>query len=93
MKIEAACINSACLAKDFKTEEVVRLADVDELIQEAVWAMELVIDRIRYRNDLPQQTFNELEVLCMKDRNYQRAQAFLASPTVQAWRERQEGKK
>ena len=40
MKIEAGCINSACLAKDFKTEEVVRLADMDKLLYEAVWAME-----------------------------------------------------
>ena len=70
---------------------VVRLEQVDAVIGEVVWAMEIVMFRIQYKNDKPSQTFNELEELCMKDSGYRRAQAFLASPLVAEWWQRQEG--
>ena len=69
---------------------VVRLEQVDAVIGEVVWAMEIVMFRIQYKNDKPSQTFNELEELCMKDSGYRRAQAFLASPLVAEWWQRQE---
>ena len=62
-------------------EPVVRLAAVDQVIAEAVWAMEQVI------MELPHVSVSKT----VRDRKY-RAQAFLGSDLVVQWRERQEGK-
>ena len=60
---------------------VVRLAAVDEVIAEAVWAMEQFI------MELPHVSVSK----SVRERKY-RAQAFLTSEIVAQWRERQEGK-
>ena len=59
-------------------DPLVRLADVDRLIGEAVWAMEEMLAHLD-----PYDGHYESHV--------KRAQAFLVSPLVAAWRERQEG--
>lgn len=59
---------------------VVRLFEVDALIQEAVWATEQAVSAMECGV-----SWKDL----MNDVNYQRAQAFLARPMVAAWRERQ----
>jgi hypothetical protein len=56
---------------------VVRLEAVDAVLTEAVWAMELVFEQALM--------FNEHTAKVMTDRSH----AFLASPMVAAWRERQ----
>jgi len=61
---------------------VVRLEQVDALIGEAVWAMEVVSNSI----------YQRMMWHAPKDPDYQRAQAFLASRDVAEWRERKEGK-
>ena len=59
---------------------VVRLHEVDQVIAEAVWAMEWLEE--------------EGPSGPMGNRGYQRAEAFLASDLVAQWRDRQEeGKK
>jgi len=60
---------------------VVRLAAVDQVIAEAVWAMEQAVSAMECGV-----AWRDL----MDDVNYQRAQAFLASDTVAQWRKRQE---
>jgi hypothetical protein len=57
---------------------VVRLHAVDEVIAEAVWAMEWLEE--------------EGPSGPMGNRGYQRTQTFLASDLVAQWRKRQEGK-
>ena len=72
---------------------VVRLPEVDAVIAETVWAMyELAVERRSSLADLfdldtDSQEFGE-RLAC--DKSYQRAQDFLTSPLVAAWRERQE---
>lgn len=56
---------------------VVRLAEVDELIKEAVWAMEMVREA--------QETWSDP----VAKAHVQRCDAFLASQVVTDWRERQ----
>jgi len=56
---------------------VVRLSEVDAVLEEAVWAMELL-------QCMPPHRF--------ADASLNRIQAFLDSPLVAAWRERQKGK-
>ena len=63
---------------------VVRLSAVDEILAEAVWAMK----RLKCEAEAALEP-EELQ----DDLSYQRAQAFLASPAVAEWREREEGKK
>lgn len=57
---------------------VVRLAEVDAVIQEAVWAMEKLLAAVPPHG--------------LSDESFNRIQAFLEGPNVAAWLERQEGK-
>ena len=57
---------------------VVRLEQVDELIREAVWAMEMVREAQEIWSDR------------VAKAHVQRCDAFLASPLVAEWRKRQE---
>lgn len=72
---------------------VARLAEVNALLKEAVWAMyELAVERRSSLADLfdldtDSQEFIE-KLAC--DKSYRRAHAFLASEVVTEWRERQE---
>ena len=56
---------------------VVRLAEVDKVLAEAVWAMEKLLAAVPPHG--------------LSDESFDRIQAFLASPLVAAWRERQKG--
>lgn len=96
MKIEYAVLIVKRSEMLYGSQQVVRLPEVDKVIQEAVWAMETVQNSVRnYWSDA---LVTDESAVCVdeavaKDARYQHAEAFLASPVVKAWRERQEGKK
>lgn len=71
--------SAACLRAVLDSHEALQ-AQVDAVLKEAVWAMELVFEQAPM--------FSEYTAKEMTDRS----QAFLASPLVVAWRERQERK-
>lgn len=72
----------------------VRLAEVDALIQEAVWAMEQIVQmKTQEWTDLchdnnPDIANEDIQALAVQDADFQRAQAFLAGPLVQDHLER-----
>lgn len=71
---------------------VVRLAEVDAVLAEAVWAMEQLQNSVR--NFWSDALATDESALCVdeaaaKDARYQRAQAFLSSQVVTDWRKRQ----
>lgn len=81
MKIEWTFEKDLMSQRAFSHEiPVVRLAEVDTLLKEAVWAMELVWEQAPMFSE---HTANEMT---------KRSSDFLASPAVAAWREREEGK-
>lgn len=74
---------------------VVRRDAVDQVLAEAVWAMELIQKRLRhdYKKVWEDHPFPisdaAIDAATIADTNYQRAQAFLTSPTIAAFRARQ----
>lgn len=68
---------------------VVRLAAVDAILEESVWAMETIRELIMLKLDRKNQTWAELEKECLAHPYYQHAKRFLARPDVREWQERQ----
>jgi predicted P-loop ATPase/GTPase len=70
---------------------VVRLAEVDAVIAEAVWAMELVKLR-EYQQEVTATVIDPhseiARELLLGNTTYKRAHAFLASPVVTDWEQR-----